>query len=226
MSNFVYPSWFEPFEHPRGTKFDHMGSLKAPFSMTEGGYVIKKVERQEGDQAVRLTRETAALQRRGPARPSQRISRSARRASPGPARSQAARVGTRGVSGRVRTRRPVALRSALGLLFRLGCLLRRLPGGLLCSFLGRFLRRLLCSLLRSFLRSLFGCLLGRLLGFLLGSLLRRYFLRDLLGGFPDLLTAVTAASLVASTAVVIVSIACSVIGFSSSISSPTVCMER
>ncbi|WP_187435628.1 hypothetical protein [Bradyrhizobium hipponense] len=43
MSNFVYPAWFEPFQHPRGTKFDHMGSLKAPFSMTEGGYVIKKV---------------------------------------------------------------------------------------------------------------------------------------------------------------------------------------
>jgi hypothetical protein len=32
--------------------------------------------------------------------------------------------------------------------------------------------------------------------------------------------------LVASTAAVIVSIACSVIGLSSSISSPTVCMER
>lgn len=43
MSNFVYPSWFEPFSHPHGTKFDHMGSLEAPFSMTEGGYVIKKV---------------------------------------------------------------------------------------------------------------------------------------------------------------------------------------
>ncbi|WP_187437380.1 hypothetical protein [Bradyrhizobium rifense] len=43
MSNFVYPSWFEPFKHPRGTKFDHKGTLKAPFSMTEGGYVIKKV---------------------------------------------------------------------------------------------------------------------------------------------------------------------------------------
>ncbi|MFK4506793.1 hypothetical protein LPJ38_28185 [Bradyrhizobium daqingense] len=43
MSNFVYPSWFEPFEHPEGTKFDHMGSLTAPFTMTEGGYVIKKV---------------------------------------------------------------------------------------------------------------------------------------------------------------------------------------
>jgi hypothetical protein len=43
MSNFVYPSWFEPFEHPRGTRFDHKGTLKAPFTMTEGGYVIKKV---------------------------------------------------------------------------------------------------------------------------------------------------------------------------------------
>jgi hypothetical protein len=43
MSNFVYPSWFEPFKHRRGTKFDHKGTLKAPFSMTEGGYVIKKV---------------------------------------------------------------------------------------------------------------------------------------------------------------------------------------
>ena len=43
MSNFVYPSWFEPFKHPRGTKFDHKGTLKEPFSMTEGGYVIKRV---------------------------------------------------------------------------------------------------------------------------------------------------------------------------------------
>jgi hypothetical protein len=43
MSNFVYPSWFEPFKHPRGTRFDHKGTLKEPFSMTEGGYVIKKV---------------------------------------------------------------------------------------------------------------------------------------------------------------------------------------
>lgn len=43
MSNFVYPSWFEPFKHPPGTKFDHKGTLKAPFTMSEGGYVIKKV---------------------------------------------------------------------------------------------------------------------------------------------------------------------------------------
>ena len=40
MSNFVYPAWFEPFKHPRGTKYDHLGLLKAPFTMTKGGYVI------------------------------------------------------------------------------------------------------------------------------------------------------------------------------------------
>jgi hypothetical protein len=42
MSNFVHPSWFEPFKHPPGTKYDHLGLLKAPFSMTKGGYVIIK----------------------------------------------------------------------------------------------------------------------------------------------------------------------------------------
>ena len=42
MSNFVYPSWFEPFKHPPGTKYDHLGLLKKPFSMTKGGYVIVK----------------------------------------------------------------------------------------------------------------------------------------------------------------------------------------
>jgi hypothetical protein len=42
MSNFVHPSWFEPFKHPAGTKFDHLGLLKTPFSMTKGGYVIVK----------------------------------------------------------------------------------------------------------------------------------------------------------------------------------------
>jgi len=42
MSNFVYPAWFEPFKHPRGTKYDHLGLLKAPFTMTKGGYVIVK----------------------------------------------------------------------------------------------------------------------------------------------------------------------------------------
>jgi hypothetical protein len=42
MSNFVHPSWFEPFKHPPGTKFDHLGLLTKPFSMTKGGYVIVK----------------------------------------------------------------------------------------------------------------------------------------------------------------------------------------
>lgn len=42
MSNFVHPAWFEPFTHAKGTKFDHLGRLKKPFSMTKGGYVITK----------------------------------------------------------------------------------------------------------------------------------------------------------------------------------------
>jgi hypothetical protein len=42
MSNFVHPAWFEPFKHPPGTKFDHLGLLKKPFSMTKGGYMIVK----------------------------------------------------------------------------------------------------------------------------------------------------------------------------------------
>lgn len=42
MSNFVHPSWFEPFNHPAGTKFDHLGLLKKPFTMTKGGYMIIK----------------------------------------------------------------------------------------------------------------------------------------------------------------------------------------
>jgi hypothetical protein len=42
MSDFVHPSWFEPFKHPPGTKFDHLGRLTKPFSMTKGGYVIVK----------------------------------------------------------------------------------------------------------------------------------------------------------------------------------------
>jgi hypothetical protein len=44
MSNFVHPSWFEPFKHPPGTKFDHLGLLTKPFSMTKGGYMIIKTK--------------------------------------------------------------------------------------------------------------------------------------------------------------------------------------
>jgi hypothetical protein len=42
MSNFVYPSWFEPWTHPKGAKYDHLGKLKKPFTMTKGGYMITK----------------------------------------------------------------------------------------------------------------------------------------------------------------------------------------
>jgi hypothetical protein len=42
MSNFVHPTWFEPFKHVPGTKYDHLGLLTKPFSMTKGGYVIIK----------------------------------------------------------------------------------------------------------------------------------------------------------------------------------------
>lgn len=40
MSNFLHPAWFEPFKHPPGTKYDHLGRLKAPYTMTKGGYMI------------------------------------------------------------------------------------------------------------------------------------------------------------------------------------------
>jgi hypothetical protein len=46
MSNFLHPSWFEPFQHPKGTKFDHLGLLKAPFTMTKGGYAVVKQKQQ------------------------------------------------------------------------------------------------------------------------------------------------------------------------------------
>lgn len=40
MSNFVTPAWFEPFTHPKGTKYDYLGKLKKPFSLDKGGYMI------------------------------------------------------------------------------------------------------------------------------------------------------------------------------------------
>ncbi len=55
MSNFVHPTWFEPFKHPAGTKYDHLGKLKAPYSMTKGGYIITmkngKVSQKFGSKA-------------------------------------------------------------------------------------------------------------------------------------------------------------------------------
>lgn len=45
VSNFVTPRWFDPMA-PAHSKFDYLGELDAPFTMTSGGYVIKKVNGQ------------------------------------------------------------------------------------------------------------------------------------------------------------------------------------
>jgi hypothetical protein len=41
MSNFVLPAYFEPWKHPKGTKFDYLGKLTRPFQLAKGGYEIK-----------------------------------------------------------------------------------------------------------------------------------------------------------------------------------------
>lgn len=49
VSNFVYRAWFDPSPLP-GSKFDHMGTLSAPFTMSPGGYLIRRVEGGAVDQ--------------------------------------------------------------------------------------------------------------------------------------------------------------------------------
>lgn len=39
MSNFVHPAWFEKYRLIEHTKFDEMGSLSVPFTLTKGGYI-------------------------------------------------------------------------------------------------------------------------------------------------------------------------------------------
>ena len=39
VSNFVYPDWFDA-RASEGRRFDHIGSLNAPFSCSKGGYLI------------------------------------------------------------------------------------------------------------------------------------------------------------------------------------------
>jgi hypothetical protein len=38
VSNFVYPSWFEPY-HPPGTRFDHLKLIRKAFQLLPGGYI-------------------------------------------------------------------------------------------------------------------------------------------------------------------------------------------
>jgi hypothetical protein len=49
VSNFVLPGWFDPHP-PAGSKFDWLGKLSKPFTMTDGGYVI--IRDQTADRAV------------------------------------------------------------------------------------------------------------------------------------------------------------------------------
>lgn len=43
VSNFVYPAFFNPYAQA-DDKLDHLGKLSAPFSMSPGGYQIKRTE--------------------------------------------------------------------------------------------------------------------------------------------------------------------------------------
>jgi hypothetical protein len=49
VSNFALPAWFDPLP-PAGSKFDWLGKLSKPFTMTKGGYVI--IRDQSEDRAV------------------------------------------------------------------------------------------------------------------------------------------------------------------------------
>jgi len=49
VSNFALPAWFDPAP-PAGAKFDWLGKLSKPFTMTDGGYVI--IRDQSEDRAV------------------------------------------------------------------------------------------------------------------------------------------------------------------------------
>jgi hypothetical protein len=40
VSNFIFPSWFNPEATTVNLPFDYLGKLKAPFTMTPGGYMI------------------------------------------------------------------------------------------------------------------------------------------------------------------------------------------
>ena len=96
MSNFLHPSWFEPFQHPPGTKFDHLGVLKAPFTIAKGGYAGRQ-DQAAGEAGVRVQGERKALCAGGPPWSSQRISQAQRQgpADPVPTRRKAKRKSKR-----------------------------------------------------------------------------------------------------------------------------------
>lgn len=56
VSNFVYPEYFDP-KAPKGTKFDYLEKLSAPFTMTPHGYLIKRTEPGKVSQVFAAHRE-------------------------------------------------------------------------------------------------------------------------------------------------------------------------
>lgn len=53
VSNFVLPAWFDQ-NPPKGAKFDFLGKLKKPFTMTAGGYVVTRTFGKEKSTFARL----------------------------------------------------------------------------------------------------------------------------------------------------------------------------
>lgn len=54
MSSFVFPSWFNPQAvSPQNMPFDYLNQLKAPFTMTPGGYIITATLDNEGEVTAR-----------------------------------------------------------------------------------------------------------------------------------------------------------------------------
>lgn len=48
VSNFVFPEWFDKENRPKA-RFDQLGKLKKPFTMTEGGYMVIRDNKGEHD---------------------------------------------------------------------------------------------------------------------------------------------------------------------------------
>lgn len=63
MSNFIFPSWFNPEAvAPANLPFDYLNQLKAPFSMSSGGYLIVRQSGQETQVMAMLGQATPKVQ--------------------------------------------------------------------------------------------------------------------------------------------------------------------
>jgi hypothetical protein len=65
VSSFVLPSWFDP-DAAAGERFDFLGRLSAPFTLSKGGYWVEMVEGQVsqrfGEEVPDWMRATKSLQ--------------------------------------------------------------------------------------------------------------------------------------------------------------------